>query len=59
MKTTTIATCCSAVLALLLIAACAPEVGSDKWCEAMKEKSSGDWTVNEAADFARFCILPD
>lgn len=57
MKTAIRTTACLA--ALLLLTACTPQVGSDKWCEMMKETPSGDWTVNEAADFARHCILPD
>ncbi|MDH5187964.1 MAG: DUF3012 domain-containing protein [Rhodospirillaceae bacterium] len=40
-----------------IISACAPEVGSDKWCEQMKEKPKGDWTANDAADFTKHCIL--
>jgi hypothetical protein len=39
------------------LAACAPEVGSPEWCDAMKEKPRGDWTANEALDFARNCVL--
>jgi hypothetical protein len=39
------------------IAACSPEVGSKEWCEDMKNKPKGDWTANEAADFAKHCIL--
>jgi hypothetical protein len=39
------------------LAACAPEVGSPEWCEAMKEKPRGDWTGNEALEFARSCVL--
>lgn len=39
------------------ISACAPEVGSDAWCADMKEKPKGDWTANEAADFAKHCVL--
>jgi hypothetical protein len=39
------------------LAACAPEVGSPKWCEAMKEKARGDWTANEALEYARSCVL--
>jgi len=46
------------LLALGLLGGCAPEVGSEKWCAAMKEKPSGDWTVNEASDFAKHCIFP-
>jgi hypothetical protein len=39
------------------VAACAPEVGSQRWCTAMKAKPRGDWTANEALDFARHCVL--
>ena len=39
------------------LAACAPEVGSPEWCDAMREKPRGDWTANEALDFARNCVL--
>lgn len=39
------------------IAACAPEVGSERWCEQMREKPRGDWTANEAVDFTRHCIF--
>lgn len=49
------------VLGALLLAfglsACAPEVGSDKWCQQLKDKPKGDWSMNEAADFAKHCIL--
>ena len=37
--------------------ACAPEVGSPRWCEAMRDKPRGDWTANEALEFARSCVL--
>ena len=39
------------------IAACSPEVGSEEWCDDMKEKPQGEWTVNDAKDFAKHCIL--
>ena len=39
------------------LTACAPEVGSDRWCEQMEEKPKGDWTANEAADYAKHCLL--
>ena len=39
------------------LAACAPEVGSERWCENMREKARGDWTANEALEFARSCVL--
>lgn len=39
------------------VSACAPEVGSPDWCADMKEKPKGDWSANEAADFAKHCVL--
>jgi len=33
------------------------EVGSEEWCEDMKQKDKGDWTANEATDFAKHCIF--
>ena len=47
----------AAVVALPLITACSPEVGSKEWCDDMKAKDKGNWTANEAADFAKHCIL--
>ncbi len=41
----------------LSLSACTPEVGSDKWCASMKEQPKGDWTANEAGDFAKHCLL--
>lgn len=45
------------VLSLVLLAGCAPEVGSKKWCEQLAEKPKGDWTANEAKDYAKHCLL--
>ena len=41
-----------------LLESCAP-VGSARWCANMKAKPKGDWTTNEAVDFAKHCVLPD
>ena len=46
----------SALLALSL-GACAPEVGSEKWCANLKAKPKGDWSTNDAKDFAKHCIF--
>jgi len=43
--------------ACVLLASCAPQVGTPRWCEAMKQKPRGDWTANEALDFARHCVI--
>ncbi|WP_083923097.1 DUF3012 domain-containing protein [Arsukibacterium perlucidum] len=45
------------VLSSAMLAGCAPEVGSDRWCKAMEAKDKGDWSANEAADFAKHCLL--
>jgi hypothetical protein len=45
------------IAACWLLGSCSPEVGSEKWCENLKKKPKGDWTVNEAKEFAKNCIL--
>lgn len=45
------------VLTALVTAACAPEVGSEAWCERMGDTPKGDWTANQAADYARHCLF--
>ncbi|ABE56558.1 conserved hypothetical protein [Shewanella denitrificans OS217] len=47
----------AALLAVVFLPACAPEVGSDAWCKQMEDKEKGDWTVNEATDFAKHCVF--
>lgn len=37
--------------------ACKAEVGSERWCEDLKEKPKGEWTANEAVDYAKHCIF--
>ena len=44
-------------LMVFLVAGCSPEVGSDDWCEDMKEKPKKDWTASETADYAKHCIF--
>lgn len=36
---------------------CNPEVGSEAWCDAMEDKPKGDWSTNEAADYAKNCVF--
>jgi hypothetical protein len=45
------------IVIVLVLVGCAPEVGSQRWCEKMQTKPKGNWTLNEAADFAKHCIL--
>jgi len=46
-----------AITALAGLVGCAPEVGSEKWCKQLDEKPKGDWTANEAGDYAKHCIF--
>lgn len=48
----------AAALGLLVLAACAPKVGTPEWCARMQEKPKGDWTANEAGDFLKHCVVP-
>lgn len=45
------------VSAVVWLSACAPEVGSPRWCESMREKPRGDWSANDALEYARSCVL--
>ena len=51
------ATFLSLLMLASLHAGCAPEVGSDAWCEDMADKAKGDWSTNEAKAFAENCIF--
>ncbi|MEH6578165.1 MAG: DUF3012 domain-containing protein [Amphritea sp.] len=44
-------------LAVFALQGCSPEVGSKEWCADLEEKPKGDWSANEAKDFAKNCIL--
>ena len=46
-----------AVILSMLSLSCSPEVGSDSWCEKMKDTPKGDWSANETADFAKHCLF--
>lgn len=43
--------------AMLVLGGCAAKVGSDAWCSNMKEKPKGDWSANEAKDYAEHCLF--
>ena len=47
---------CAAFTAATLMS-CSPDVGSKEWCEDMKQKDKGQWTVNEAKAFANNCVF--
>lgn len=50
------------ILAILLVSApiltaCSPEVGTPAWCKKMEETPKGDWTTNQATDYAKHCLF--
>lgn len=38
------------------LAACS-EVGSEAWCQDMKEKPKGEWNAGQAVDYAKHCVF--
>lgn len=57
-RKTLLAALLAAPLLTLGLGACSPEViGSTAWCEMMDAKSKADWSANEAADYAKHCVL--
>ena len=45
------------VVAAVMLAGCAPEIGSEPWCQQLKEKPKGDWTGTEVKDYAKYCLF--
>lgn len=44
-------------LLLTQLLACSAEVGSKDWCEELKQKPKGEWSANEAKDYAKNCLF--
>jgi hypothetical protein len=47
---------CGAAFTLFAIA-CSFQVGSEAWCEKLAKTPKGDWSANEAADYAKHCLF--
>ncbi len=45
------------IFILSSIVGCSPEVGSEAWCKALKEKPKAEWSANDAKDFAKHCVF--
>ncbi|MCI5113322.1 MAG: DUF3012 domain-containing protein [Candidatus Electrothrix sp. AS4_5] len=41
----------------LMLSGCPAKVGSERWCQNMRDKPKTDWSANEAVDFAKHCII--
>jgi len=44
-------------IVVLLLCGCAPDPGSEAWCEKMDKTPKEDWSMNDAAEYARSCVL--
>lgn len=42
---------------LISLSACTPEVGTEEWCAMLDAKEKGDWTFNQAKDYAKHCVF--
>ena len=45
------------VCAGLLTGCGEPQVGTKAWCEMMDKKPKGDWSANQATDYAKSCVF--
>ncbi len=45
------------IISIVLLTGCSPKIGSKEWCDDMKVKKKGDWTANEAKDYAKHCLF--
>jgi hypothetical protein len=43
--------------AALMLSGCLAEVGSERWCQNMRDKPKTDWTLSEGVDFTKHCII--
>ena len=50
--------CCVVLTGVaLMLSGCPAKVGSERWCQNMRDKPKTDWSANEAVDFAKHCII--
>ena len=40
-----------------LISACTPKIGSEAWCQSLKQKDKGDQTGRELKDYTKHCLF--
>lgn len=45
--------------AVFFINGCALLTGTELWCEYMEERPKTDWSLSEATDYAKHCVIDD
>jgi hypothetical protein len=48
---------CLAVPIVIFLSACAPEFGSQAWCDDLEKKPKADWTDSEAINYGEYCLV--
>ncbi len=43
--------------ALFFLLGCEPEMGSQRWCDAMDKKDKGSWTLDEGKEYVNSCLF--
>ncbi|SDZ78379.1 DUF3012 domain-containing protein [Microbulbifer marinus] len=44
-------------IALITLTACGPKRGSEAWCKKMDEIPKGEWSLNDAGDYTKYCVF--
>jgi len=47
----------TAIVALATLTACEPKRGSKEWCKKMEDMPKGEWTMNDATDYTKYCVF--
>lgn len=45
------------IAAIVGLAGCSAEPGTEKWCQAKKEQPKSEWTGSDAATYAKNCLI--
>ena len=45
------------ITAILLLAACSAEPGSEKWCAAKNEQSKSEWSASDLGIYTTSCLI--
>ena len=56
MKSTIAMIVATAFLLTLSLTGC-DRVGSEAWCAKQQQKPKGEWTMEEAGDYTKYCVL--
>ena len=41
----------------ILLGACTPEVGSERWCEKLQQTSKSSWSFDDGVAYTKHCLV--